>query len=335
MVGSGRAAGGDRVREARGGRTLTAVEIERIASALDIGGAVALPGSTGGDVLGRGTASASRLGRGLRLTRWTVRFSREVSGRLVAPRGLMVQVQTRGTSAAHGVEGRWGYELCAGDATVVSRDEPQPCTVSVAGGHEVHGLTLLMEPGWIEELGSSDPELAEGAWREWRTPSSVRFRASPVLMTLANAVLVHGADDGIDRLRLESRVLDILAEALSAVRQDKRPEIRPSRTSVERAERAASILLQRLADPPGLAELARLVGGNQRHLARAFAAVTGHTPAGFVLEHRMQVALLMLRGGADSVAQVAYAVGYSSPDNFSTAFRRRFGVTPSSVRNRR
>ena len=56
---------------------------------------------------------------------------------------------------------------------------------------------------------------------------------------------------------------------------------------------------------------------------------------GDLLNWRMQVAMQKLRETRESVAQVAFAVGYESEAAFSRAFHREVGQPPSAWRRRR
>jgi len=41
----------------------------------------------------------------------------------------------------------------------------------------------------------------------------------------------------------------------------------------------------------------------------------------------------LLLGTDKSAKEIAYQTGYSSPQHFSNAFKKKFGLTPNSVRN--
>lgn len=78
-----------------------------------------------------------------------------------------------------------------------------------------------------------------------------------------------------------------------------------------------------------LAEVARL---SPFHFARAFRASTGLAPHQFVMARRMHRATTLLLGSADSVADVARAVGLSNASHFRRVFRRHMGVLPGDLR---
>lgn len=96
--------------------------------------------------------------------------------------------------------------------------------------------------------------------------------------------------------------------------------------------KARQLLVEQLAAPPTLRDLARAVGLRERALTHGFKAVYGETVFDFSLRCRMQYALSLLRDRNWSVDQVSEATGYSHPTSFATAFRRHFGLRPIDFR---
>ena len=92
------------------------------------------------------------------------------------------------------------------------------------------------------------------------------------------------------------------------------------------------LLLEQLAQTPSLVELAAAVGTNARRLNAAFKQCVGVTVFDFLREERMKEARRMLSETALDVKLISRELGYNSAANFSTAFRDRFGLTPSQFR---
>ncbi len=101
------------------------------------------------------------------------------------------------------------------------------------------------------------------------------------------------------------------------------------------AQAAERLVLSNLASVPALPELAARVGTHEKRLTRAFREQTGRTVYEYVREMRLAEAQRLLAASALNMEEVAHAVGFSGAANFSTAFRERFGLTPSSYRNAR
>ncbi len=58
----------------------------------------------------------------------------------------------------------------------------------------------------------------------------------------------------------------------------------------------------------------------------------GDCLSGILADARLSFALTLLQATTQPVTQIALAVGYQSPSHFTVRFRRRFGFSPSAIR---
>ncbi|WP_286828823.1 MULTISPECIES: hybrid sensor histidine kinase/response regulator transcription factor [Kordiimonas] len=82
----------------------------------------------------------------------------------------------------------------------------------------------------------------------------------------------------------------------------------------------------------GVNELAKEVGLSRRQLLRKTGALLDLSPSDLMRHRRLERAKAMLEQNADTVSQIAYAVGFESPSSFSKQFKQHFGKAPSSFR---
>lgn len=68
--------------------------------------------------------------------------------------------------------------------------------------------------------------------------------------------------------------------------------------------------------------------GRSRFFAK-FNALTGKTPREYIREHRLRKAAEMLRDSNMTISEVAYHLGFSTPQYLSTCFKAHFGMSPS------
>jgi transcriptional regulator GlxA family with amidase domain len=68
---------------------------------------------------------------------------------------------------------------------------------------------------------------------------------------------------------------------------------------------------------------------SRRRLQRMFSATISRSPQAWLHEQRLLTARQMLHT-AGSVKEVAFALGFSSSNQFSRDFKRHFGVAPSA-----
>jgi signal transduction histidine kinase/CheY-like chemotaxis protein/ligand-binding sensor domain-containing protein/AraC-like DNA-binding protein len=75
--------------------------------------------------------------------------------------------------------------------------------------------------------------------------------------------------------------------------------------------------------------LARAMSESRSSLYRHIHDLIGETPSQVLKRMRLERAEAMLTGGAGSIQQIAYAVGYKSVSHFSRSFREHYGAPPS------
>lgn len=81
-----------------------------------------------------------------------------------------------------------------------------------------------------------------------------------------------------------------------------------------------------------VADLAALVDRDIFGFTRAFKAAARQTPHAFVVGARILRARDLLANSNDSLADIAYACGFSSQAHMTTTFRKHLGTTPGSYR---
>lgn len=100
----------------------------------------------------------------------------------------------------------------------------------------------------------------------------------------------------------------------------------------ERLRRVVWSLAHDPTAPVTLDELARRAHMSRHHFARAFQRALGIPPMAYVRRLRVERAALLLASTSRSVAEIAFASGFSSAGRLSEAFRAHFGVAPSAWR---
>ncbi|MDN7907502.1 AraC family transcriptional regulator [Burkholderia diffusa] len=81
-----------------------------------------------------------------------------------------------------------------------------------------------------------------------------------------------------------------------------------------------------------LDELARVAGLSRTVFAQRFKEIAGETPMSYLMRWRMLMAMNRLRGTTESVASIAFALGYESESAFCTAFKRTTSCSPIQYR---
>ncbi len=157
-------------------------------------------------------------------------------------------------------------------------------------------------------------------------------RIMPRMMQAIDRIKTLSREGVAGSMFLESMILELLALQFE---QGEAPAVAAptiSRSDTDLMHAARAFLLERLTDPPGLAELARAVGTNEFKLKQGFRTLFGTSPYAFVLDRRMELARRFLVDTELSIAEIAFKIGYSDPAHLTHAFRKHTGMRPSDVR---
>lgn len=141
--------------------------------------------------------------------------------------------------------------------------------------------------------------------------------------------------DEVSRLILEGwaiQLLGLLYRRIARIGLDRDTE--RSGLSRQVLGRVVECLRERIAEDAPLSDLAAIAGLSNRHFLRQFYRATGTTPGRMQLELRMERAASLLLNPSLSVTEIAFQCGFSQPQHFATAFRRRYGATPTEYRKR-
>ena len=84
---------------------------------------------------------------------------------------------------------------------------------------------------------------------------------------------------------------------------------------------------------PSVPDLARRLGVSARTLTRRFKYATGLSMGDYVLQRRLDEAQSLLRRTNLAITEVAFAVGLTDPSNFTRAFKKQIGLTPTRYRS--
>jgi AraC-like DNA-binding protein len=214
--------------------------------------------------------------------------------------------------------------------------EPDLLTRISRKNRHIRKVVVTLPPDWIAEE-EADGGLDREALRSFgRTHlASADWHPTPRIVSLAEQILHPPAHGGVlQNLYVESRSIEIVAEALRSFSADPRQSPEAIRTrDHERIRAVAELLATKGYLPPSLENLARDAGMSVSTLQRLFRSTYGMTVFEFVRSARLDEARHSLEHEGISIAEAAYRAGYSNPANFATAFKRRFGVSPKNMRS--
>lgn len=297
------------------------------------------PGAEGEGGALRGRYSLTALRHGLTLHATDAEELHDLSTEIVQRPGLTCSLVLEGEirfdlgGRTLAVEGRGG----APGGLVLLRRRPERMVRRSRRGTRVRKVNVTATLEWLEAEAEEVLALMGGAGRD--RIAQAAWAPSRRAAALAEETLrPSGLAGFLERLRLESAATALLHEALGGLEGGRAPAGPRIAQRDRRRVEAACAWLE--AQPPGgmslegAARAARAAGASVSTLQRMFREVHGTSILGHVREGRLLRARRALEGGRCSVAEAAEIAGYAGAANFATAFRRRFGVPPSSVRGR-
>ncbi|MAX82302.1 MAG: hypothetical protein CL843_19260 [Crocinitomicaceae bacterium] len=139
------------------------------------------------------------------------------------------------------------------------------------------------------------------------------------------------------RLMLEARILELFSmqlEELSIASYSLSRHVRISAYEKQQLEMAAQEIKANLDHPLTIQELSKKVGMNEFKLKKMFKLYFGTTTFRYLTDYRLNIAKQYLLDTSISVAEIADKIGYAHQQHFTTAFKRKYGVTPKRIRNK-
>ena len=101
----------------------------------------------------------------------------------------------------------------------------------------------------------------------------------------------------------------------------------------EDAEKVRTYLDMHVSNKISLEELANLIFKSESQTMRIFKKAFGVTPYDYLIKTKITLAQRLLRGSSLSIKDIAYRVGFNDEHYFSTIFKQKTGVSPTSYRN--
>lgn len=131
----------------------------------------------------------------------------------------------------------------------------------------------------------------------------------------------------LKKLFLGSRIMELLMLQIDQI-QSERVNNQVSASNKARFYEVKSFLETHLEPDFSIHSLAKDFGTNEYTLKKEFKSLFGKSIFDYWNSVRFDYAKRLLKEGY-SIQQLAFKLGYSHTQNFSTAFKRRFGIAPS------
>ena len=225
-----------------------------------------------------------------------------------------------------------------GDANLLKCDGVDSC-VHFPKNTPFHMMEIMLSHDYLRELAIHYPDLlggkdfetvlCDGQYRAYRKNRPF----GPGVYKALHDIRFSQLNDNMASMYADAKIREILSLFLAG--QEEENYLHCSCTigiTCDKIHHARAIIEQEYLNPPSLHQLALRVGTNECTLKRGFKTVFGTTVFGHIFEYRMKMACRYLLDSSKTIQEIGACVGYEYHAHFSTAFKRKFGLTPLEYR---
>lgn len=139
----------------------------------------------------------------------------------------------------------------------------------------------------------------------------------------------------LGKIYLENCVNELLFHILNSLNPAQKRDIKLSQDDQKMVIKADKILRTNFQNPPTIPQLCKMVATNKDKLTKGFKTLFDRTIFNALTEYKMQNAYENLTRTDMSVDEVAYECGYKSTSSFIHVFKKRYGITPGRMKERK
>jgi AraC-like DNA-binding protein len=203
------------------------------------------------------------------------------------------------------------------------------------GKHE-RKVTIQMSSEWLAKNGFAGNKMPADlhdflkqaiVFRAWEPSQASLSHAEKIIENVKQ-------EDSLVRLSLLVAAVSIVRDALGCFLVEEKSKLTLVPGKYQDIHKVRAFLDDPQYFSMSMAEIVEIISLSASTLQRHFRATFGVTIEEYRRDARLQRARDLLETEGGSVAEVAAMVGYNNAANFSTAFKRRFGVLPKMVRSR-
>lgn len=167
----------------------------------------------------------------------------------------------------------------------------------------------------------------------------VSFKPQDMVATPEMLRIIHELKDTqktgeLRRLHTEAKVMELLVCQLEQFQDsDITFKWKLRNTDIEKLEHARTLLDTRYINPPTQRELSLAVGLNETKLRRGFKEYFATTIHDYAVRLRMEYGRRLLLEERKTIYEAAEMTGFTHQNNFSSAFKKYFGISPSDIKS--
>ncbi len=204
-------------------------------------------------------------------------------------------------------------------------------------GSKAKGINILLDNQWlVNHLGV---DAKSGLLQKYLSLKAARVTADLLDLEYKKLIqeiidLVNGSSQ-FKQIAIQNRIMLLIERffmRMAVKNETNAHTLKLSRQDINRVMEIESFITRDVFNPsPFIPELAKMVNISETKLKNDFKTVYGMPIYQYFQKARMRAARDVLETNKYSVKQVAIEMGYTNLSNFSTAFRKEFGILPGKI----
>lgn len=158
-------------------------------------------------------------------------------------------------------------------------------------------------------------------------------RISLEMYQILNDIMNCERKGAFKRIYLEAKVSELLLLQLEQFFKNESSKSSLIKRDEDKIYAIRDYILHNLHQTCSLIDLAHRFGTNEFTLKKGFKEVFGTTVFNFWNDTKMDQAKRLLLEGSLNISEISDRMGYKNPRHFSAAFKRKYNVIPSKIRN--
>lgn len=157
-------------------------------------------------------------------------------------------------------------------------------------------------------------------------------RYSPIAARMQRFSCFVSAADKPDPLRVDIELMELIESLYAFSGTQKRRLTEAAKLAPCELTLAIDMMEEGISESISVDEFARALGMTRGGFIKAFRNTTNSTPYQYLLRLRLERARMQLMESDLSIAEIAYACGFSSQQHLTNMFRQKFGIYPGKFR---
>lgn len=152
---------------------------------------------------------------------------------------------------------------------------------------------------------------------------------NPSEILILNQIFKEHLHYSLHELYLKGKVYELLSLYFNKnEEEDQACPFLEDEDNVEKIKKAKQIVINNMADPPSLQEIADNIVLSVPKLKEGFKHIYGDTVFNFLLDYKLEYARRLLLSKKHNISEISNQIGYSAASHFISAFKKKYGTTP-------